>query len=237
MRIVLKPAGALLVVGAVAALVIIVVVRNEQTALTNTPEMGPVATFQSKKKKPGEINAIFDSKDKMLPINLTEAGTHDWVVWGVDGASGPIRKANGNGVIGDYELLLPDKQVLGEGKRGPTRGLHWSDGKPQEKADIVYAGAHVSDGNGFRFKVPATSEEQVLRVFVGGYKTGGNFSAFVTDGSTVQTKQTDVALSEGYYSRMYEVTFKATTPNQVLTVVWKGGGSAGNVSLQAAALE
>jgi hypothetical protein len=237
MRIVLKPAGALLVVGSIAALVVFIVVRNEQSRPPETPEMGPIAGFQSKKKKVGDVNAIFDSKDKMVPINLTEAGSRDWIVWGVEKQSGPVRKADGGAVIGDYELLIPDKAPLGAGKRGPTRGLRWTGGKPVAQSDITYAGVHVGEGNGFRFKVPATNEEQTLRVFVGGLRTPGDFSAFVTDGSKPAVKHTDLALSEGYYSRMYEVTFKATTPKQVLTVVWKEGGQGGNVSLQAAALE
>ncbi|GAB4453274.1 MAG: hypothetical protein OHK0029_05770 [Armatimonadaceae bacterium] len=210
-----------------------VVVGLQQNKLREMPELGPLKEFKSKREKP----ELFDSKGKMKPINLTESGAKDWVVWGYDKATKPIRKAGTKKWISDYELIQPGNKTVQPGKRGPSRAIVWKDGNPVKAVDVTYAGVHAAKDNGFRFKVPATTETQTLEVYVGGYKAGGNFSAFLTDGSPVAMTTQDVALEEGYYSRTYSVDFKATAPNQELTVVWRiNEGSGGNISLQGAAL-
>jgi hypothetical protein len=237
MRIVLKPAGMLIIGGLITLAGTVVVVRAQQEELRKVPELGPIEGFQSKKKESAP-QSVFNSKEEMGSINISQFGTKDWVVWGVDKSKNPIRKAVSNKLISDYELIQPNQKVLAAGKRGPTRAMLWTDGKPVAKKDAAYPGIHVDQNNGFRFTVPASTELQKLRVFVGGYKAGGDFAAFTTDGSAVKIEKEDLALGEGYYSRTYTVDFKATAPNQNLTVIWRmSSGSGGNVSLQGAALE
>jgi hypothetical protein len=235
MRVVLKPAGLLMVFGIFAIFVSVLVIRAQGAKLREAPEMAPIAAFQSKKKVAGG-NATFDSRDKMVPVNLTEVGKKDWVVWGLDDSSKSVRKADSEKIISDYTLVQPKSAILEIGKRGPTRGLRWSNGAPKKQTDVTYAGVHVNNQNGFRVKVPASTEEQVLWVYVGGLKTGSSFTATIPDGSKPKISiAEDLALGEGYYSRAYKVAFKATKSGQDLTVTWQSGG--GNISLLAAALE
>jgi hypothetical protein len=238
MRVVLKPAGLLMVFGIFAIFVSVLVIRAQGAKLREAPEMAPIAAFESKKKKAAGDKPLFDARDKMVPVNLTEVGKRDWVVWGLDDSNKSARKADTKKIISDYTLVRPKDSILAVGKRGPTRGLHWTDGTPKKETEVTYAGVHVEKQNGFRLKLPASTEEQVLWVYVGGYKTGGEFTTFVTDGSkpTVATAE-DIALGEGYYSRAYKVTFKASTSGQDLTVIWRSSGDNGNISLLAAALE
>lgn len=238
MRIVLKPAGLLVVLGIFAIFVSVLVIRAQGAKLREAPEMGPLAEFQSKKKTEGGNKAVFDTRDKMVPVNLTEVGKKDWVVWGLDDSNKSVRKEGSKKLISDYTLVRPKDAILSVGKRGPTRGLHWTDGDSQKQTEITYAGVHVDKKNGFRLTVPASTDPQTLWIYVGGYKTGGEFTAFVADGSKPDVKVAeDIALGEGYYSRAYRITFKATTSGQNMTVVWRSGGDNGNISLLAAALE
>src|SRR5690349_17294544 len=123
MRIVLKPAGLLVVFGVFAIFVSVLVIRAQGSKLREAPEMGPVSAFQSKKKAEGGDKAIFDARDKMVPVNLTEVGKKDWVVWGLDDSNKTVRKAESKKTISDYTLVQPKDGILAIGKRGPTRGL------------------------------------------------------------------------------------------------------------------
>ena len=237
MRLVLKPAGLLALVGVITALVAIVVSRVQGQRLEGAGELGPLAEFQSKKKASTEKTSVFDSKEKMAPVNLSETGRKDWIVWGLEGVKSPVRKANVTHLISDYSVLQPGKGILGEGKRGPSRAMFWKDGDPIVRQDVAYPGVHLSEGNGFRFTVPATKEKQTLRVYLGGYKTGGDIIPVLSNGKPVKTTREDVALEQGYYSKMVKIEFQAPEPNQQLTVIWRTSSAVGNISLQAATLE
>jgi hypothetical protein len=237
MRVILKPAGAMIVLGATAVLAAVALTRPQKEQIKEQVELPASDLFKSKKQNaPG----LYDSKDKMAPINLTQVGGTDWVVWGT--TSDPkqaVRKADSPKAISDFALIMPERKILGVGKRGPARGLTWSNGAPTAKAPIAYGGLYVGEQNGFKFTVPAPvgSKPKKLRVYVGGYQAGGDFSAWITDGSKPKTTHTEIALGQGYYAREYVVEFKASAPGQKMEVVWKMERGGGNVSLLAAALE
>lgn len=234
MRVILKPAGVVLLVGAMASLACITFARHERERLREIPEAPPIDSFQTRKvKRPPK--SVFDGADQMKPVNLSEAGPLDWVHWGDRGNAAMNRKAGVEPVIGAFETLKGGG-VLAAGKRGPSRAFLWSDGTPELSTKPTYSGAHVGAKDGFKLTVPATGEERTLFVFVGGWKALPNFSAFVSDGSQPKVDVKDVALGSGYYSRTYRVTFSASTPGQKLNVVWRMESGDGNISLQGAAL-
>jgi hypothetical protein len=226
----------MIVLGATAVLAAVALTRPQKEQIKAQAELPGSDLFKSKRAQ----SSLYDSKDKMAAINLTETGQSDWVCWGTnDDPKRAVRKAGGASLISDYKLIVPEKKILGVGKRGPARGLTWSNGAPTKQVPVAYGGVYVGETNGFKFTVPAKQGDktQKLHVYVGGFKAGGDFSAWVTDGNKPKTEMKELALGEGYYAREYTIEFKATAPNQNLEVVWKMERGGGNVSLMAAALE
>lgn len=237
MRVILKPAGAMIVLGATAVLAAVALTRPQKEQLKEQAELPASDLFKSKKS---ESTSLFDSKDKMDVINLTQTGKTDWVCWGTtNDPKQTVRKANATPIISDYTLILPEQKILGVGKRGPARGVTWSNGAPTTNAAVAYGGIYVGEQNGFKLTLPApvASKPKKLHVYVGGFQAGGDFSAWVSDGSKATIDRKEVALGQGYYAREYTVEYKATAPNQKVEVVWKMARGSGNVSLLAAALE
>jgi hypothetical protein len=234
MRVILKPAGAMIVLGATAILAAVALTRPQKEQIKQNAELPASELFKSKKQAQG----LFDSKEKMAPINLSEIGKTDWICWGTnENEKNVTRKAGSGPVISNYTLIMPNKKILGVGKRGPSRGLTWSNGTPTAAVPVAYGGVHVGEENGFKMTLPASDKKQTLHVYVGGYQAGGDFSAWVSDGTKAATTEKEVALGQGYYAREYKVEFKSSAPNQKLEVVWKMARGSGNVSLLAAALE
>src|SRR5687768_1546333 len=114
MRIVLKPAGLMVVFGIFAIFVSVLVIRAQGAKLREAPEMAPIAAFKSKKKAAGG-KSLFDARDKMVPVNLTEVGKKDWVVWGLDDSIKSARKADTKKLISDYTLVRPKETILAVG--------------------------------------------------------------------------------------------------------------------------
>jgi hypothetical protein len=235
MRIILKPAGLFLITGAMVILVTLLVLRNQSQKLTAIPQSAPIAAFKSKRNAP---IPLYDDPSKMTPVNLTESGKVDWVHWAGNSVKTVARKKNGK-AISDLALIAPQAGTVKEGERGPSRGIFWADGAGKnESTKVTYDAVHAGVQNGFRFAVsPKDNNLHHLRVYVGGWKTGGAFDARMSDGSPVKIEKEDAALSNGYYSRIYTVEFQPTAADRSLNIEWKATGSTGNISLQAAALE
>jgi hypothetical protein len=232
MRVILKPAGAIIVIGATVILAVVALTRPQKAHLQQPDELAASALFKPKN--------LVESRDKVNPINLTEVGKSDWVCWGTnDDLKSVVRKADGGNLISDYKLVLPDKSILGMGQRGPTRGMTWSNGTPTSQSSVAYGGVYVGAANGFQLTVPAKPDNKPkkLRVYVAGFKASGEFSATMTADTPPRTEMKEMALGGGYYTREYTVEFKGTTPSQNLEITWKMGRGEGNVSLLAAALE
>lgn len=238
MRIVVKPAGAITIGGVLLAVITVALVQPFKASVAKNAELAPINGF-APSKKAGD--SVFKAREALEPVNLTASGKRDWICWGVDSESAVNRKASGSEAISTFALVQSGKGIRGAGKRGPSRGFYWSDGKPKSSASVVYPGIHIGDNNGARFTVKAgDTKKHTLKVYVGGWKAGGDFSCFITDGSTLETRQENIALEGGYYCRIYTVNYTPTTDKEELKVVWKmarGTSSEGNVSLQAATLD
>ena len=236
MRVVLKPAGVLLVIGAMIVLAIMALVKPQKEKIAEAAEFAPIAGLKSKKQNKDKL-ALFEGKDTVRPVDLSEVGTLDWVHWGLGGPDKVNRKDSENKRISDFTFFNDKKNVQTEGKRGPARGLWWHGGTPTEKSAITYAGVHVGEQNGFRFSVEADKTPRTLRVYAGGYMAEGEFSAWRSDGTPAKVAVQDIALASGFYTRVYTIRFQASEPKQRLNVVWRKKGGPGNISLQAAALQ
>jgi hypothetical protein len=162
-------------------------------------------------------------------VNLTQEGTGDWVHWGVAGLN---RKAAVTAQISNYG-------VIGSGSimsyTNDPRTLIWSDGTPTA-AGSDNEGVYInSSQNGFSFTVPADSTVRTLTVHVGGWLSGGTFTAHLSD--TSAPDYVDItAQASGQYDRNYALTYSAAFAGQTLTITWVNTSLGGNVTLNAAAL-
>lgn len=241
MRVILKPAGLILLLGALVVLTSLVIIKPQKAKLLESSESAPLDVFKSEKKANRGSASIFDGQDAVTQVNLSEVGTQDWVHWGLTGPKSVNRKAGGGNRISDFRLLNGDDGLITDGKRGPTRGISWTGGTPTSKETLTYSGIHVRK-NGFAFHVPADSKPHTLRVYTGGLRAQGEFSAWLSgspDAAKPKVAMQDTALANGYWTRIYTVDMPAAA-GQTLNVTWRMKGDSGdksNVSLQAAALD
>ncbi len=147
--------------------------------------------------------------------NLSTLGVSDWAHWGRGNvASNFDDKSTGNFQIGNVA-------ALGSGQYGawydPTRSVMWTDGNPTASAtDDAYIWANTALGAGYTFSVPASTTSQLLYVYAGGYSSGVQLSAQLSDGSA--TSYVAAASGTGSFTNLYAITFSAASAGQTLTV-------------------
>lgn len=160
-------------------------------------------------------------------VNLTTEGTSDWAHW-----FGYDHKSSGGSKISNYT-------VVGTGSalnyNDDPRTCTWNDGTPtasgSNKNGIYITGV----GKGFQITAPADLTQRTLKVYVGGWISGGTLTASLSDGSAANYVNSSFSGS-GQYNVVYILTYKAASANKLLTVKWVQASGAGNVTLQAATL-
>jgi uncharacterized protein YjdB len=161
-------------------------------------------------------------------VNLTTEGTADWAHW-----SGYDHKSTGASQISNYTLP-------GGGNAysftSAQNGFTWSDGTPTVSGSTNKNGMYIEGiGTGFQFTAPADQAQRVLRVYVGGWNSGGTLTASLSDGSSPDYVNTAFS-STNQYSVVYTLTYKAASAGKMLTVKWVQSSGTGDVILQAATL-
>jgi len=172
-------------------------------------------------------------------VNLTTEGTLDWVLWGVGGKDGLVRKAGA-------KLIDAVLQKTGEGYCDATVGcpvgMNWSDGEPIPEGINCHAGLWWNGvGTGYAFSVPADTTERVLRVYVAGIEGATcTLTARLSDDSAppyVSTYNGNAgppwAPVPDSFSRVYTIRYRAGSPGQRLIVEWKLTGEANRFISQA----
>lgn len=224
------PAGVLLLLGGLASLSALALVKPIKSSFEVLPETKPIAGFASQKK----AISTFNSREELHPVNLTTEGKIDWICWRSDDPHGEVRRRSGGKLFTPLKLLSGATPELAKSESGPSRAFIWSDGDSLLPDKVAYPGFHTADG--FMFSVKVDTAPHTLTVYVGGYKAGGDFAATVSDGSVPTITKSDIALGEGYYSRAYKIHFRASSPGQSVHIVWKKSRGEGNVSIQGATL-
>ncbi len=170
------------------------------------------------------------------PINLTSAGSSDWVHWGYGSAPGVDHKASGSSQISNYT-------AIGTGYIGQYTdnlfGYTWTDGSPDTSITSTTTGVYVyGQGNGFQITAPADTTPRTLKVYVGVYGAQGTMIAHLTDGSAVDYTDASILAGSGAHNNgVYTFTYHAASPGQKLLVTWtQASATDGNVTLQGAAL-
>ena len=179
-------------------------------------------------------------------VELNREGTRDWVAFGADTTEGKEalkivkRKAGAN--------LIGELSEFGEGYLSSTTGSPIRIERPEgaSNAGLWWNGA----GHGIKFSVPASTEEQTLKLYVSGINGArGQLGVSLSDDSA-PVLSSDVfngnragngtPVPDGF-SGVYVVKFRAKSANQTLNVSWgmksEPNQWAGQIRLQAITLK
>src|SRR5262249_33440156 len=88
---------------------------------------------------------------------------------------------------------------------------------------------------GFSITAPADTTARTLTVHVGGWNSSCTFTAHLSDGSAADFVDTTTTAT-GQFDRNSTLTYASALPGQVLTVTWTMASSAGNLTVNGAAL-
>jgi hypothetical protein len=182
-------------------------------------------------------------------VDLTAQGTADWIHWGLLNDTSLNRKANVASRLSDFSpVAAPGGYVYTFRFADNANGYTWTDGTPTASVNNtptgIWAYGSPVEGTGFRLNVPASTNSQTLKVYVGAFDARATFIAYLSDGSASgYTNSTAIDNTGNGPSRVVTINFEAATPNQSLHVLYtlnlnraRGQGGDGNVTLQAAAL-
>jgi len=173
-------------------------------------------------------------------VNLSTAGPLDWVHWGL---TGPVDLNR----LGGVAPLIPNYVVVGpspvEWTNGLAVGFAWTNGMPTLQVSNVTQFPFVRGlNNGFALTLPALTQPQRLRVYVGANAAQSRFEASLSDGSapgyTNNSLDSVVAPLNGVYTVDYAAAGQG--PGQTLRVAFTMSAdydpALASVSLLAAAL-
>ena len=174
-------------------------------------------------------------------VNLTTEGTSDWAHWGFSGI-GYNHKALGGSQISDYTLIngYPPLQF-----NDNAYVFSWTDGIPNAASGGTRNGIYTGNlSGGFQITAYADTRPRTLKVYVGGYQSGGTLTASLSDDTSGSSFYVDSSAGQSglgntdgnHYYAVYTLTYQAASANQSLTVAWTQNSSGGNVSLVGATL-
>jgi hypothetical protein len=189
---------------------------------------------------PGDGSLVASQATAASQYNLTTLGPSDWAHWGRGAVYGNFdHSASGGSQISNVTTINPGGAGFG-GYLDNSRSVNWTSGTPTSSStgDNGYIWANNAIGAGYSFTVPASTKTQTLDVYAGGYSSGGTLRAHLSDNSAADYVAT--ASGNGIYSKLYTITYQASSPAQTLTITYTKtqniNGTGGSVDLIAAAL-
>ena len=204
----------------------------------------------------GTLNVSFSTISTGSVVNLTTNGALDWVHWGLFTETSIDRKGGAPQRISNFTAVSPSNGFTFVYQYADNwNGYTWGDGDPHMNVTNTPTGVwayaangarKVLTGSGFRFTAAASTNEQILRVYVGAFGARGKFTASLSDTSappySSSTPANSVINPSNGPSAVYTLAFAADSTNQFLTVTYVMETVLplhefdGNVTLQAAAL-
>lgn len=180
---------------------------------------------------PGPETNLTGKVEASSSANLTSEGTLDWALWGAnpDTVTSAVYKAGPKRLISDVELIGQPKTYAYTPQWWGTHQATWSDGQPVSNGDHATS-ALVTEGQekGFRFTVPAGTEERQLKIYLGVMGAKGVLEAELSDGSAPKfsTSYEDsdpnvINNSGGATAKVVTLIYKAASEEQTLTVTYK----------------
>src|SRR5262249_31338616 len=117
-------------------------------------------------------------------------------------------------------------------------GFTWTDGTPTVAANNSATGLFIAGQNkGYSITVPADTTVRKLIIYVGAWQAQGKLVAHLSDKSANDYVDTSVSIASGSMVGVYTLTYSAASSGQTLSVTYTQNTAAGNVTLQAAALQ
>jgi len=171
-------------------------------------------------------------------VNLTIAGTIDWVHWGLGSATEINRKASVTPHIGPLvDVGANPIQQLATNRVG----FGWSDGTPTLAVSNSPTGLFVQGlTNGFEITIAADTERRRLRIFAGAEAATGLLEALLSDGSAPGYYDDSLGSAGPASNGVFVIDFAAASNGQTLTVRFTAQSvfdeAAGRTLLAAAAL-
>lgn len=164
-------------------------------------------------------------------VDLSAVGTTDWVQFGRT-ITETRNEKSGAAAIGS--LSSNPAQRFSDGEVD----FSWSNGDPTQNESGTHTGFYYYTAT---FSLPVVASEtttQRLRVYVGGSKARGRFTASLPGAQgCLDTTQKD---ENNGWNVTYTILYRAAAPGQTLTVTWEREESFdtfGNVRFEAAALD
>ena len=260
MRVVLQPAGVLILGGLLALLLAVIAILFWIVApqrAGNPFEQTGVTRHTAPHGSAGTGAAL--ASVRIYPIDLTRTGGTDWLIYGVRAGVAPAQSLARKAVTAP---ALSPAQFVGKGRpatyANDPRPFFWSDGAGDHKTGVdVRTGVVTAGvGSGFRLIVtPTVGKRQTLKLWVGGEGIRSKVFVRFDDGAPVG-RYTESLQNRGNsekvsYRSLYTIPFTAGKPSEKLIVsyivgedgVVKRGAhhpeapSDSNVSLQAVALD
>ncbi|MFC8850394.1 MULTISPECIES: hypothetical protein [unclassified Micromonospora] len=200
---------------------------------TPAPSPSPSPSLSSPvAPQPTAVQLDVDQADVPADVDLTAAGTRDWVHWGLRGADSTVRKRDGSGEIAD------------EGGHGDRVGhdvspetFSWRDGSPVTSSTATTAGVSACGvGSGFALAVDGGDEARTVRLYAGLWMARGRLEARLSTGGATTVRR----LEDPHTTHTAEFTVRFRAPEGAkLLLTWTVEatfGGCGNVNLQAVAL-
>ncbi len=176
-------------------------------------------------------------------VNLTAEGELDWASWGDPTGTGPNLLEQKAGVTNK----ISDAATYGDPASGPTQNngapeaASWSDGTPDLAVTNSFTGIYWAGvNNGFQFSVAASTNAQILKVYVDAYSSKLHFEAALSDSSApAYVDESITTLAYADESIAYTIEFAAGSPGQILNILaysLLNNGGGGNTELMSATL-
>ncbi len=201
--------------------------RFSEVVTYKVPEKNPPRSFY------GRLGGGVEKPPDNLDLSIE--GLSDWAHWGLDTASCFNRKAGITQQIGNFTRL---------GRKAPGRftdarvDYSWFDGRPTSRITRTTAGIYFKNiGNGFQIRVPASTFNKTLKIYLGGYKAKGRFEAILTNDS-VPPYVVYIDNPNGIIDRVITLNFAASGQADLIIrySLEDDYRSGGNITLQAATL-
>lgn len=194
------------------------------------------------------LSGSFSSIPRNSVVNLSEAGSVDWVHWGLHTVTSLNRKSGVTPRIGNFSVLVAsgDTNAFASAYQYADNynGYSWIDGTPETRVTNTTTGVWCygipNIGTGFEFSVPADTTLRTLKVYVGAFAARGRFEATLSDGSAPAYVNTSLVNQIGNGpSGAFTINYAAASSGQTLRIRWTlqlGFRADANVTLQAAAM-